>query len=166
MKMCAYVGTALVLGSLLSTARAESDQETLTQIEYNIGRAIIKKDPVMLDTIFGDDFFSYSGQSQKRTKQDWISNSVSPKLVISKFRYSPFDIRVFGTTAVVQGSNDDDARYDGRDISGTYTWLDVFVKREGYWLLIANETVTVTDGTEKRGGVWTTVTDRAITSSQ
>jgi Domain of unknown function (DUF4440) len=164
-KFIVRAGIGLVAAACLSTAHAESDQQLLTQIEYNIGRAIIKKDPTMLDVIFGDDFFSYSGEPNKRTKQDWIANSVSPKLVITQFRYSPFDIRIFGTTAIVQGSNDDDAKYEGKNISGTYTWLDVFVKREGRWKLIANETVTVPEGTGRRDGVWTTVTDQATTGS-
>jgi hypothetical protein len=165
MNLFAYISIGLVLGTYVSATHAESDQETLTQIEYNIGRAIIKRDVGMLNNIFGDDFFSYSGQAQKQTRKEWIANSVSPKLVVTRFRYSLFDIRIFGKTAVVQGSNDDDARYDGKDINGAYTWLDVFVKREGQWKLIANETVKIIDPAEKREGVWTTVTDQAITSS-
>lgn len=33
----------------------------------------------------------------------------------------------------------DKGTYDGRDITGTYRWMDVFVKRDGQWQLMAEQ---------------------------
>jgi hypothetical protein len=40
-------------------------------------------------------------------------------------------VRIYGITAVVTRTNTERSVYKGRDISGTYGFTDVFVKRNG-----------------------------------
>jgi hypothetical protein len=47
--------------------------------------------------------------------------------------------RVMGNMAVVQGADDEKSSYNGKDTSGSYTWMDVFEKRGGKWVAIASQ---------------------------
>jgi len=37
------------------------------------------------------------------------------------------------------GSNEEKSAYKGKDTSGRYTWIDVFVKRNGRWQAVASQ---------------------------
>ncbi len=147
----------ILLSLAASTAEAETVAQILTQEEYNIGRAYLTHDPALIDQIFADDFSSYSGTSQPDTKANWLKSVANPRLTTTTFKYSPFDIRVVGAMAIVQGENEDDLHIDGQDASGLYSWMDVFELRQGRWLLIANETTPVKDKSDRRAGNWVTI---------
>jgi len=45
-----------------------------------------------------------------------------------------------GSVAVVQGTNSEKSTTtDGKDSSGKYAWMDVFVKRDGKWLIVRSQ---------------------------
>ena len=147
----------MLLSLVSSTAAAETVAQILTQAEYDIGRAYLTHDPALIDRIFADDFSSYSGSSQRDTKANWLKSVANPRLTTTTFKYSPFDIRVVGAIAIVQGENEDDLHIDGKDASGLYSWMDVFQFRQGRWVLIANETTPVRDKSDRRAGNWVTI---------
>jgi len=157
------VKLGLALGVALWTAGAQAQagvptpQKIITQSEYDIGRAYEARDVKIIDRVFADDFSSYSDSAKSRDKAAWKQSVMNPKLVITMFRYSPFTIRVIGKVAFVQGENEDNAKYDGKDISGLYTWLDIFEERGGKWVLVANETAPVADRGDKLAGEWVTI---------
>jgi len=41
------------------------------------------------------------------------------------------EVKVLGNIAVVQGSDTEKSSMSGKDTSGKYAWMDVFVKRGG-----------------------------------
>jgi hypothetical protein len=52
-------------------------------------------------------------------------------------------VRIFGDVAVVTGSDDEKSSYKGKDTSGHYVWIDVFVKRKGKWQAVASQSTLV-----------------------
>ena len=48
-------------------------------------------------------------------------------------------VRVFGTMAIVTGSDDEKSSRMGMDTSGHYVWTDVFVNRDGRWQAVASQ---------------------------
>ena len=48
-------------------------------------------------------------------------------------------VRVFGNTAVVTGSDDEKSSRRDMDTSGHYVWTDVFVNRQGRWQVVASQ---------------------------
>jgi hypothetical protein len=44
---------------------------------------------------------------------------------------------------VVQGYDDETSSEKGKDTSGTYSWTDVFQKRNGHWVAVASQTTKV-----------------------
>jgi len=151
------IGLAL-WAAAAAQAASPAPQEIITQSEYDIGRAYVRRDVTIIDRVFADDFTSYSDSAKNRGKAAWKQSVMNPKLVITMFRYAPFSIHVIGKMAYVQGENEDNAKYEGKDISGLYTWLDIFEQRGGKWVLVANETAPVADRKDKWGGPLVTIT--------
>jgi hypothetical protein len=49
-------------------------------------------------------------------------------------------VKVLGSVAVVQGTNTEKSTSaDGKDSSGKYAWMDVFVKRDGKWVVVRSQ---------------------------
>ena len=142
--LIALVG--VITGMTVTSASAETTEETIARIENEVAQAIIKRDIKVLEERFADDFIGYGPTTlRKTTKTGIISAIKSGDYVVTDFKYRPFTIRVFGSTAVVQGNDDETSTFRGKDISATYTWLDVFEKRSGHWVWIANENAKVTE---------------------
>lgn len=59
--------------------------------------------------------------------------------------FPPFFIRVFGSTAVVQGANYELGSVNEKEFSGTYAWFDVFEKRDGRWVWIVSQSSKADD---------------------
>jgi ketosteroid isomerase-like protein len=59
--------------------------------------------------------------------------------------FGPMDLKVFGSVAVVQGSNSEKSTTtDGKDSSGEYAWMDVFVNRDGKWVIVRSHSTEST----------------------
>jgi ketosteroid isomerase-like protein len=52
-------------------------------------------------------------------------------------------VKVYGDTAIVSGQTTDKGKYKGQDISGTYRFTDVFVKRDGKWMAVSTHVTPV-----------------------
>lgn len=48
-------------------------------------------------------------------------------------------VRIFGDTAVVMGSDDESSAAMGKSTTGHYTWTDVWVRRNGRWQAMASQ---------------------------
>lgn len=87
-----------------------------------------------------DDFYSFDPTTGQRiSKAQLIAAIESPAYVVKSMTFPPFFIRVFGSTAVVQGINDATLTSEGKDVTATYAWFDVFEKRDGKWVWIVSE---------------------------
>ena len=53
------------------------------------------------------------------------------------------DVKVLGNVAVVQGSDTEKSSAGGKDTSGKWVWMDVFVKREGKWVAVRSQSAMV-----------------------
>jgi ketosteroid isomerase-like protein len=49
------------------------------------------------------------------------------------------NVQEFGGVGVVTGKLDEKASYKGTDVSGSYRFLDVWVKRDGRWQNVAGQ---------------------------
>ena len=69
----------------------------------------------------------------------------SGKAKLVSFEFGPMDVKVLGSVAVVQGSNaEKSTTADGKDSSGKYAWMDVFVRRDGKWVIVRSQSTEST----------------------
>jgi hypothetical protein len=140
---------AFIAGLTVFHAKAQTAEETLAKIEKDFAAAQISKNPKAFEAIaavMSDDFYSFDPTTGVRlTKKELIAALQSPHYRASKMEFPPFFIRIFGSTAVVQGTNYELGSIDGKEFSGTYAWFDVFEKRDGRWVWIVSQSSKVDD---------------------
>ena len=68
---------------------------------------------------------------------------ISGDLKFQSNEISDLKIHVFDNTAVVAGTSTLTGAFKGEDISGTYRYTDVWVKRNGKWQVVASQATKV-----------------------
>ena len=53
------------------------------------------------------------------------------------------DVKVLGRAAVVQGGDTEKSMANGKDTSGKWVWMDVFVMRDGKWVAVRSQSAMV-----------------------
>jgi ketosteroid isomerase-like protein len=112
--------------------------ETFTSIENDWNTAVLNKDAKALDLLFAKEYTSTGGDGKVYDKQQDISDEISGIYkIISPPVISDVRVNLSGNVAVVNGINSFKGTYSGKDISGSYRFLDVFVMRDGRWQVIS-----------------------------
>ena len=123
---------------------SENVEKKIMQLERDWGDAVAKRDLVALDRILGDDHSVITKDGSVLTKiQELAKHGESADEL---FDFEPMKVRVFGDTAIVTGGHREKSQYQGKDTSGHYRWMDVFVKRNGRWQAVASELTRVEEG--------------------
>lgn len=133
-----------------SGAFAGSDEEALARIEHDFAAMQITKDPATIKRVAAimDDGFRFTDPASRdsgASKTELLGLVTSDKLAVESMDFRPFAIRVFGSTAIVEGVNSGHAAFAGTDVSGTFAWVDVFEKRDGRWIWLFSQSGKVGD---------------------
>ena len=131
---------------LTCTAIAKDAPATETRIagfEADLGQAMIHKDIATLSALVGDDWTIQDKSGSMGTKAGFINDVKSGKLVVTSFKLHDLHVRVLGNVAYVQAFDDEISSYEGKESSGTYNWLDVWVNRDGRWVSVATQLTKV-----------------------
>ena len=135
---CATVGVALA-DAPAPAAKSTAVSETLQQLERDWSEALKSGDADKLGQIVADDWIGIEGNGNKETKQHLIEGVKSGKDKVESVEFGPMNVKVLGNVAVVQGSDTEKSTTNGKDTSGTWIWMDVFVKRNGNWVAVRSE---------------------------
>ncbi len=131
----------VLLGALMCAvpAVAQDVEKTITDIEARWSEAMKAKDSAALTAIMAPDWHGQNGEKLRVDRAEAIAVMTSPDMVVHSVRNHDVMVRVFGTVAVAQGADDETSSYKGKDISGTYSWTDVFEQRDGKWVVVASQ---------------------------
>jgi ketosteroid isomerase-like protein len=137
------VATSLALGQTAekqekTKGRKARVEQVLMQMERDGNEATAKKDGATLGKFLADDWV-YQGPGGTQTKAETLAALESEDQKFDSITLGEMKVRVFGNTAVVTGSEDEKSSYQGKETSEHYLWTDVFVKRQGHWLLVASQ---------------------------
>jgi len=101
--------------------------------------ALIKRDLAALDKIWSEGYMFSIGRGEFLTKKDRVENIKSGATQFDSIRREDEEIRVFGDTAVVTGRVVLKVVYSGKESSGPYRFMNVWVKMQGRWQIVANQ---------------------------
>jgi hypothetical protein len=130
---------------LVGNVFAGPDEEALANIEHDFAEVQITKDPATLARVAAvmDDGFRFTDATSRdpgTPKEQVLAGLVGPgKLVIRSMDFRPFTIRIFRSTAIVEGVNSGHATFAGQEVGGTFAWVDVFEKRDGHWVWLFSQ---------------------------
>ena len=93
-----------------------------------------------MSRIFADDYIQYDETGSLFTKQDVIGNLASGKIRYVFMVSTSRRIRLLREdVAVVHGSEDDEVARNGKRFLVHYLYMDVVMKREGKWQIVASQ---------------------------
>lgn len=118
---------------MLTTTAANSDLETLLQLNADYIRSVQTSDVTRFDQILADDFVCTNPDGSFIDRENFLKQTARP-VAISNLAADDVIVRVIGDCAVINART----TYrmpDGRTGAGRYT--DVWARRNGRWLAIA-----------------------------
>lgn len=141
--VCLLVTTSILAFGQAKKSDTASVEQTLMQMERDWSQAGLKKDAKVFETVMADDWVGLDFKGNTMTKAQAIADLKSGESATQSIELGEMKVRVFGNTAVVTGSDTEKSKYKGKDSSGKYVWMDVFVNRNGRWQAVASESTKV-----------------------
>ena len=138
----------LALGLVLPTialakekgANATADEATFKKIEQEILDGILKSDTSAAEKYLTSDYVGVGPDGATQNKTEFLSDVKSGTLKLESSQFSDMKVQVADADmAVVMYRSNDKGTYKGKDITGEYRWLDVFVKRDGKWQIAIDQ---------------------------
>jgi len=103
-------------------------------------RALIGGDTAELSRIFADDYVQYDESGTAHTKEEVLNDLKSGTIRYVSMISTGRRIRLLSEDlAIVHGSEEDDVEQGGRRFPVNYIYMDVVVKREGRWQIVASQ---------------------------
>lgn len=119
-----------------STNHAEG-AETLLQIERDIMAAIKSKDRAALEPMLAEEFIYRTHFGAEADKTAFLESIASFPVEILSLRGEELKVNVYGETAVLTGVQIAEARPpEGETEESVVAFTDVFVRRNGRWLMV------------------------------
>jgi hypothetical protein len=141
-KLVAAVLFACVCAGLISANAPEAsskDSSVVDALKRNAqdhGDALVAADVDRLDQILADDWKAIGLSGSIVTKETVLASLKSGKDKLEWFQLGPMDVQVFGNVAAIHGTVTEKRRWDGKDVSGQYLWMDLLEKRGDKWVIV------------------------------
>ena len=126
-----------------TAASATAAADELKQIENDWVDASKTKNADKLGAILADSWVALGWDGKRTDKAKALAELKSPGNALDSIEMGPMTVRVFGSTAVVTGSDTEKSMENSKDTSGKYVWTDVFVKQNGTWRAVASQSTKV-----------------------
>ena len=150
MKHIIYV--AILTGALLSFGRQQSmaqganaaaEQEVRQTIE-KYRTALVQRDAATLEQIWADDYTFTNGAGETFSKAQRLANLKSGATSLGSISEDDdIKVRVYGKVAVATSRVTIKGQYSGKEASGQYRSIHVWVKGAAGWQLVANQLTRV-----------------------
>ena len=122
------------------TTPPETDEQQIVKLFEDGDRAIIAADVAELSRIYTDDYIQYDESGEATTKQDMMNQLTSAATRYMSMTSTGRRILLLSKdVAIVHGSEDDEVEQAGKRFIARYFYMDVVVKRNGEWQIIASQ---------------------------
>jgi ketosteroid isomerase-like protein len=150
MKSIYGVALILVLAGRHTDAQTSkiAEQEVL-KVENDWNQALVRRDTASLQRFYADEYLytDPDGLVWDRTKD--LANLTSGSAArFSAYKLDDTKVHIYGDVAVVTGRNTITGVFERvhSDVSGSYRFTDVFVKRNGRWQCVASQASRIVEG--------------------
>jgi uncharacterized protein (TIGR02246 family) len=121
---------------------ANDDEQQILQLFEDGDRALIAADAKEMERIYADDYMQYDESGRISTRQDVVDRLTSGKIRFISMKSTGRSIRLLrDDLAVVHGSEQDEVEQEGRRSTMRYLYMDVVIKRDGRWQIVASQLV-------------------------
>ena len=116
-----------------------NDEQQIEALYEDADKALVTADVDVLSRILADDYVQYGDTGRPQTKQAILANLRAGVIRYPSIVSTGRTIRIFCDTAVVHGSESDEVEAKGKRFQVRYLYLDVLLKRDGEWKLVASQ---------------------------
>ena len=116
----------------------EDAKDEIMKVEEARNQALQKGDVATLDRIYADDLVYTNASGEILTKAQHLADLKSRGLNFRSFKHEDVQLTVNGDTGFVTGISKSQVEFHGTVSSGSRRFLNVFVKRNGQWLVAAH----------------------------
>jgi ketosteroid isomerase-like protein len=139
MKKLASVFLLLLAVSTFSIAAPAPGDDVLAAIRA-YRQALIKKDVPTLKRIWSDNYSFVNGHGRIRTKADRLAEIESGHSSIDSIKHEDEPtVTMHGNTALVLSHVTIVGKYSGKEVSGEFRSLHVWINEDGRWQLVFNQ---------------------------
>ena len=115
-------------------------EATLKKIEQELVDTIVKSDTSAFEKYLTSDYLGIGPDGVTQNKSELLADIKSGTLKLESSTLSDMKVQVADPDmAVVVYRSTDKGTYKGKDVTGEYRWLDVFVKRGGKWQIAIDQ---------------------------
>jgi hypothetical protein len=115
-------------------------EATLKKIEQETLDSLLKSDTSAFEKYLTSDYLGIGPDGVTQNKSELLSDIKSGTLKLESSTMSDIKVQVADPDmAVVIYRTNDKGTYKGKDVTGEYRWLDVFVKRDGKWQIAIDQ---------------------------
>jgi Domain of unknown function (DUF4440) len=119
---------------------ALGDQQQILKLFADGDRALMSANVRELERIYAEDYIQYDESGVSSTRQDLIEKLTSGKLRFLSMTSTGRKIRILrDDVAIVHGSEEDDMEQEGQRFPAEYIYMDVVMKRDGRWQIVASQ---------------------------
>jgi ketosteroid isomerase-like protein len=138
-------GLALILAMGIAVSRAQGPKESdavnyISDAERKWAEATVTGDASFVESILADDYWGLGADGSFHGKAVEVEETRKGKGVFVSNHVTDVKVRVFGDTAIAQGSETWEMK-TGEPKRGRYVWTDTWLKRGGKWQVVASADV-------------------------
>jgi ketosteroid isomerase-like protein len=109
------------------------------EIERSLAAAYLRGDRAFVDGLLADEWTSTDYLGRSWTKANVLAMFDGARPAMTRAEIDVDRVRLHGDVAIVTGRSLSAGRVDGRDISVTQRYIDVYVRRDGRWRVVASQ---------------------------
>ncbi|HUO17804.1 MAG TPA: nuclear transport factor 2 family protein [Verrucomicrobiae bacterium] len=119
-----------------------SDEEQILKLFQDGDRALMNADIREIERIYAEDYIQYDELGVSSTRRDLIEKLTSGKIRFLSMTSTGRRVRILrDDVAIVHGSEEDDIEQEGQRFPVEYLYMDVVMKRDGRWQIVASQLV-------------------------
>lgn len=116
------------------------DEQQILNLFQDGDRALIAAHVAELERIYADDYLQYDESGKACDRKELIRRLTSGERRFLSMKSIGRQIRLLGENlAIVHGSEEDEINQDGRRCLVNYLYMDVVMKRDGRWQIVASQ---------------------------
>lgn len=117
-----------------------NDEQHILKLFEDGDRALMRADVRELERIYAEDYVQYDESGVSSTRKDLIDKLTSGKVRFLSMTSTGRRVRLLrDDVAIVHGSEEDDMEQEGQRFPMEYIYMDVVMKRDGRWQIVASQ---------------------------
>lgn len=121
----------------------DGHESAVLQVDREWHQALLNKELETLDRILPAGFIFVSAFGEALNKSQFLAVIGSTDLAFQSIQREEVSLHFHGNTALARGRDTVAGQYKGRDISGQYTFTNVYVETRGRWHVVSSQTTRV-----------------------